>query len=307
MRWVLALAGLSVSVGMAHAQVGPDEPAPEVREAESTAAEPEAESEPTDARTTTAAVERQLEVGRALYLQLDFPGVIDAMTRALAVPGASHRQRLEAFEYLGAANLVIDREAEARDAFGRMLAIDPYHALREPSGSPKIRDFVERLRRERVSDAALDPELELVVDAPEAARASATMPIAVQARGAEVASVRVHHRSDEERQWRATELAPAGEGAFEGEVPTPVTTGRMLLYAEARNGEDDLVGRAGEPHWPLEVDVRDELPEPLIRQWWLWTLVGVAVVGLGVGLGVGLSQGDDAPPGTLPPGRVELP
>jgi len=192
-------------------------------------------------------------------------------------------------------------------AFERMLAIDPYHVLREPSGSPKIRDFVESVRRQRVPDAAIDPELELVVDAPEAARASATLPVAVEARGAEVATVRVHHRSDEERDWQQTELAPAGEGAFEGAVPTPATTGRMLLYAEARNDRGSVVGRAGEPHWPLQVDVRDELPKPLLRQWWLWTLVGVAAVGLGVGLGAGLSQGDRAPPGTLPPGRVELP
>ncbi len=271
-------------------------------------APPEESAAPADApRTTSGEVERLLERGRQLYLQLDFPGVIDAMSRANAVPGASQGQRLEAFEYLGAANLVIDREVEARAAFERMLAIDPYHALREPSGSPKIREFVEQVRREQVADAAIDPELQLVVDAPEAARASATLPVAVRSQGATVASVRVHHRSDEEREWRATELAPAGEGDFEGEVPTPATTGRMLLYAEARDGSGSVLGRAGEPHWPLEVDVRDELPVPLIRQWWLWTLVGVAAVGLGVGLGVGLSQGDSAPPGTLPPGRVELP
>lgn len=281
---------------------------PEAEDATEIAAPAEEEAAPADApRTTPGEVERLLERGRQLYLQLDFPGVIDAMTRALAVPGADQGQRLEAFEYLGASNLVIDREAEARVAFERMLGIDPYHALREPSGSPKIREFVERLRRQLVADAAIDPELQLVVDAPEAARASATLPVAVRSEGAAVAAVRVHHRSDEERQWQATELAPTGEGAFEGEVPTPATTGRMLLYAEARDGAGSVVGRAGEPHWPLEVDVRDELPVPLVRRWWLWTLVGVAAVGLAVGLGVGLSQGDQAPPGTLPPGRVELP
>jgi len=300
MRWVALLTALSLTLPASAQELAEPEEATEVPEApEPTAGQPP--------RTTPGEVEHHLERGRQLYLQLDFPGVIDAMSRAIAVPGASQGQRLEAFEYLGAANLVIDREAEARAAFERMLAIDPYHALREPSGSPKIREFVERVRRAQVADAAIDPELELVVDAPEAARASATLSVAVRAEGAAVAAVRVHHRSDEERRWQATELAPAGEGAFEGEVPTPATTGRMLLYAEARDGAGSVVGRAGEPHWPLEVDVRDELPKPLLRQWWLWTLVGVAVVGLGVGLGVGLSQGDRAPPGTLPPGRVELP
>ena len=32
-------------------------------------------------------------------------------------------------------------------------------------------------------------------------------------------------------------------------------------------------------------------PEPVYKKWWLWTAVGVVVVGIGVGLGVGLSGG----------------
>ena len=215
------------------------------------------------------------------------------MNRALAVSGASPAQRLEAFEYIGASAVVMDRPDAAREAFRAMLGIDPYHALREPSGSPKIRNFVEELRRAQVPDAALDPELDLVAELPEAARAAATVSVAVRARGEggpAVVTVRVRHRSDEEREWSATELEPSAEGEFEGEVPTPRTTGRMLLYAEARDGAGRLVGRAAEPHWPLRVDVRDELPRPLIRQWWFWTAVGVAAVGLAVGLGVGLTR-----------------
>jgi tetratricopeptide (TPR) repeat protein len=32
---------------------------------------------------------------------------------------------------------------------------------------------------------------------------------------------------------------------------------------------------------------------PVYKKWWLWTIVGVAAVGLGVGLGVGLTAQDD--------------
>jgi hypothetical protein len=40
--------------------------------------------------------------------------------------------------------------------------------------------------------------------------------------------------------------------------------------------------------------------QPVHKKWWLWTIVGVAVVGagLGIGLGVGLSQGSNPPPGS---------
>ena len=304
----LLASGVSAQTGDDPESHGPSDAREQADESDARGdAEPDSAESPGPTRSAPEEAERHLGEGRALYLQLDFPAAIESMSRVLALSGATEAQRLEAYEYLGASYLVMGREAPAREAFEQMLRIDPYHALREPSGSPKIRAFVEELRAERVPDAALDPELELVVGVPEAARAGDTVSVEVRARGAEVASVRVRHRSDEEREWSATELAPRGEGRFEGAVPTPTTTGRMLLFAEARDGDRRVVGRAGEPHWPLEVDVRDELPKPLVRQWWLWTVVGVAVVGLGVGLGVGLSRPEQAPSGTLPPGRVELP
>lgn len=37
--------------------------------------------------------------------------------------------------------------------------------------------------------------------------------------------------------------------------------------------------------------------KPWYRKWWVWTIVGVAVVGAGVGLGVGLSQGGETSSG----------
>ena len=297
-------AGLVLSVALLAAPAwAQDDGAGTTREASERAGESRAPS-------ASTAAEAHLERGRQLYLQLDFPGTIDVMDRVLAISGASPAQRMEAFEYVGASQLVMDRPDAARTAFLQMLAIDPYHALQEPSGSPKIRAFAEALRREKAPDAALDPDLELTASAPEAARAASTVSVEVRAGGegaAAVASVRVRHRSDEEREWSATDLASRGEGRFEGELPTPTTTGRMLFYAEARDGVERLVGRAGEPHWPLGLDVRDEVPVPLVRRWWFWTLVGVAAVGLSVGLGVGLSQGERAPAGSLPPGRVELP
>ena len=251
-----------------------------------------------------AEAERHLATGRELYLQLDFPGAIEAMSRALAVSGAGAGQRLEAHEYRGASYLVMNDDSSAREAFGQMLRIDPYHALREPSGSPKIRSFVEGLRAEMVPDAALDPDAVFTAELPEAGRAGDTIAVRVTSAGISPTRVDVLHRSDEQRDWSRSALERRGE-AHEGSVPAPATTGRLLLYAEARDKSGRVVGRAGEPHWPLEVAIRDELPQPLVRRWWLWTLVGVAVVGATVGLGVVLTQPERAPAGSL--GRVELP
>ena len=102
-------------------------------------------------------VDRHLEEGRRLYRDLDFTGCVSAMNEALAVPGAHPAQRLEAYEILGAAYVVLDRPQNAEQAFREMFRLDPYHVVREPSGSPKIEQFVEELRARLVPDAALDP------------------------------------------------------------------------------------------------------------------------------------------------------
>ena len=45
---------------------------------------------------------------------------------------------------------------------------------------------------------------------------------------------------------------------------------------------------------------------PIYKRWWLWTLVGVVVVGATVGTALALTLPRSAPEGTLPPGKVNL-
>ncbi|MBX3250150.1 MAG: hypothetical protein KF901_23430 [Myxococcales bacterium] len=257
-----------------------------------------------------ARAERHLADGRRLYRELDFPGCVDAMHRALGVPGVTAAQRLEAFEMLGAAYVVLDREQEAAAAFREMFRLDPYHRVREPSGSPKIERFVEELRATLVPDAALDPNVELRALLPAAARVGRPVPVRVEVEGPRVvARVEVRQRPDDEREWRSVALRPSGD-AFEGELPAPSGRGRLELYAEGRNSAGQVVTRAGEPLVPIVLEVRERDAEqavPLRRRWWVWAAVGVAVVASAVVVGVVASRSERAPQGTLPPGRVELP
>lgn len=286
----------------------PAEGAPGEGEAESdaTPAGPEAPTPPPGSAAAVAA--EHLADGRRLYRELDFPGCVDAMQRALAVPGVGPAQRLEAYEYLGAANVVLDREAEAEAAFLAMFELDPYHRVREPSGSPKIERFVEALRARTVPDAALDGELRLEATLPRAARMERPIPVRVDVEGGEVASVRVHLRGDEETEWRSVAL-PGGPRTFEGELPGLDTTGRLEIYAQARDAARRVVARAGEPLVPLVVEIRERVedPTPLRSEWWLWTAVGVVAAGVALGVGVAVAGRETAPAGTLQPGRVELP
>lgn len=256
-------------------------------------------------------VDQHLSDGRQLYRDLDFTGCVAAMSAALAVPGAQPAQRLEAYEILGAAYVVLDRPEDAEQAFREMFELDAYHVVREPSGSPKIEQFVEELRARLVPDAALDPTARIDVTLPRATRADRETEVRAEVLG-RVATAHIVVRGDDETDWTRLEMERI-EAGFEGVIPPRETPGSIDLYVEGRDPQGRVVARGGEPLLPLTLQVRaaesggSSADVPLRRKWWLWTLVGIVAVGAAVGIGVGVAGGDRAAGGTLPPGRVVLP
>lgn len=266
------------------------------------------EAPPPPATSAASEVERYLADGRRAYRELDFPGSVDAMRRALNVPGVGAAQRLEAWEYLGAAYVVLDRDDEAEAAFREVFELDPYHRVREPSGSPKIERFVEGLRRRVVSDAALDPSVELRALLPAAARVGRPVSLRVEIEGPpSIARVEARVRPDDEREWRSVPLERVDEAAFEGELPAATERGNLELYAEGRDAEGRVVARAGEPLVPLVLPVRERDDVPVWKRPWLWVVVGAVVVASTVGIAVAATSRETAPNGTLPPGQITLP
>lgn len=256
-----------------------------------------------------AEVAHLVEEGRAHYRELEYLDAIDVLRRALASETATDAQRAEALEVLGATYVILDRDREARETFEELFAIDPYHPVREPTGSPKIARFVARVRAELVPDAALDPEVTLRAELPRAGRVGEDLRVRlrVSSPGA-IARVRLFVRGADAPAFVGLDAAPEGDALFLAVIPARPRSDELELYAMGRDDAERVVARAGSPLSPLVLPV--SLPEdaPLVEQWWLWTAVGggiaLAVV-LGVALGV--SSGQAAPSGTLPPGRVELP
>lgn len=276
-------------------------------------ASPAAAQQPDDPpplRGAAAEAARDLTEGRRLYSELEFVGAVEAYRRALAVSGVGDAARLEAWEMLAASYIVLDREREAREAVIAMLALDPYHRVREPSGSPKIARFVEAVRADHVPDAALDPEVQLRGELPRAGRVGASLHVAAVPEGpaGRVSSVTFFVRGADEREWSA-HRAELRDGAFVARIPARAAPDELELYAVARNADAQVVARAGEPLAPLllPVSLRGAEAPRLTQRWWFWTIVGVAAIGAGVGIGVGVSGSERASPGTLAPGRVQLP
>lgn len=249
---------------------------------------------------------RHLDEGERLYSELDFVAAIESLRRALGVSGISDGLRLEAYEYLGASYVVLEDEESAREAFLAMLELDPYHIVREPSGSPKIARFVEAVRRRVVSDAALDPNVHLRLELPRAIRVRDETTVAARVEGgSDIALLRLFFRGESDAEWRSTDSSELASIV----LPARDTVEELELYVEARDGQGRLVTRAGEPFAPLTVRVQSgpvESDSSFLESWWFWTAIGGAVT-IGLVIGILATTSSSAPNGTLPPGRVELP
>lgn len=252
-----------------------------------------------------------LESARQEYRDLQFERAVRTLTDLLGGEELAPAWRREALELLGSSLVVLDRDAEAAAAFREMLALDPYHRVAETS--PKITRFLERLRAEVVRDAALDPDAELRATIPDGATGGAPISVTLRAVGdaGRVVDARVHHRERGSRGYRREPAARTSAGRFEWVAELP--EGAFELYAEGLDEAGRVVTRAGDPLAPLPLVVGAPRPDDRgggggARRWWPWVVVAAVAAGLAVGLGVGLSRDAGTfPPGTLEPGRVELP
>lgn len=268
--------------------------------------------------------EARIADGRQRYADLDYEGAAEVLEGALELASLPPAAEARALETLGFSYVVLERLRDARRAFERLFAIDPYYDVREPTGSPRVEEFVEDVRRDAAPDAALDSDVDVRVELPRGARAGTTVTVRVRTNGGSVRGVVLVVRGETDGDWTRIE-ARRMEGGFEADVTLGASTedaSDLELYAEARDGRGRLVARAASPLAPLVLDVRPARDatgpsepggENLAEAWWLWTIVGVAVVGIGVGVGVGVATTSSgasvvrAPDGTLPPFRVELP
>jgi hypothetical protein len=210
--------------------------------------------------------------------------------------------------------VVLEQEDQAREAFLEMFAIDPYHVVREPSGSPKIARFVARIRSEAVPDAALDARVQLRAQLPRGGRVGRATRVRFRVTGPpRVARVQVFVRGVGDEDWETVE-AERSEGGFVAELPARSAPDELALYAEGRDTRDRVISRAGEPFAPLGLEIIPGSDGPttggtggsILGEWWFWTGIGVVVVGAVI-IGIAATPAANAPEGSLPPGRIELP
>jgi hypothetical protein len=254
------------------------------------------------------AIEKYLARGKQLFDDQEYAAVIQALTPVTRDARATRAQRLRALELIALSHFIRNDQGAARATFERILDIDPGYQLRDTSGSPKIREFFDELKRRLIPGYNPDAGADLEHAAPTAGAAARPIELEVRAtRGGErVFELVVATRRRGELGYRFTAGAPRGEGKWRFRVtPEPSSKPYVLeYYVEARDAGGAPIARIAAPDAPLEIalaaGVRDR--RQWYRRWYVIAGAG-AVVAAGVtGIAVAATRGPG--PGTLPPGSV---
>jgi hypothetical protein len=250
-------------------------------------------------------VRARLDRGQELFGELEYRKAIEILAPVPEDPAATRAQRLRALEVIGLSHLILGEEDGARRAFERLLAIDPGYQLRDDTGSPKIRDFFDQVKRAYVPGFAGSAELEH--SAPEGAAAGRPIELEVNITEGDdqVGAVTAHWRRRGVLDYRREPMRRVDGRRWRGRFQLPASPNRYALeyYIEARDAGGGPVGRVAGPETPLSIPVAPgagDQPSPWYRRW--YTVAGVAV--LGVATVVVFATADSAPDGSL--GNVTL-
>lgn len=248
----------------------------------------------------------RLARARALLERQDFGDARRAFEKALGGGGLDPVGVRDAYRGLAESSAALRRPDDARDAYIRLLLVDPTHYV--PSdASPIVREpfaqAQEALREGGVGPIGWTSPRRIPGDEP------LTIEVDLPGDVAPGFAVRVE-----------VTVRPGGGGAAStiaadrGRAVIPAGTldgvERLEIAIAVYDEHDNLVAALGTADEPLVVAVggeveeapaepaagRDEPRRRWYQRWWFWTIVGAVVVGAAVAIPVGLTAGSDDDP-----------
>lgn len=253
-------------------------------------------------------VRRRLAEGRKLYEEQEYRAAIRTLAPVGRDTTATRAQRLEALELLGLCSFILGDEAQAREAFEDLLAIDPGYSLREASDSPKIRKFFERVKKAYIPDYEPTARVSLEHAAPDSAVAGRRLELVVEvSKGAElVKEVNLRWRRRGVLQYERTSMNAQGEARWRARFTPPSDEAGYALeyFIEAEDIAGAQLARIAGPETPLALSLSGapDASPAWYRRWYVW--VGAGAVVLGTAAVIVVTSGDSAPSGSL--GTVDL-
>ncbi len=260
------------------------------------------------ARAVPDAAERireRLREGRRLYDEQEYRKAIRELAPVNRADAATRAQKLEALELLGLCWFILGDEAEAREAFEDILAIDAGYELREASGSPKIRAFFQKVKKAYLPDYTIDSRVSLDHSAPRSGTAGRRLEISVYVTSGQesIKTVAVTIRRRGWTSWASSViLRNVKDNHYRARFNAYADNADYVLeyYIQAIDAAGRDLARVGGPEDPLSIPIEGAPVQDgaWYRKWYIWVGAGVAVAGAAA---VIAASGDSAPSGTLGP------
>ncbi len=268
---------------------------------------------PASADVDPQTIEQYLTRGRQLFDDLDYAGAIQTLAPVTRDARATRAQRLRALELTALAHFIRNDQGAARATFERILDIDPGYQLRDTSGSPKIRQFFDDLKKQLIPNFDPNAGADLEHAAPTAGTSGRPIELDVRATrgGDRVFELVLATRRRGELAYKIAQATPRGDAKWRARLVPELSPKPYVLeyYVEARDAGGGALARIAAPDSPLEIALAGgALTERKKAPWYgRWYVIagGAAVVAAGLtGFVVATTRGPD--PGTLPPGSVTL-
>lgn len=247
-----------------------------------------------------------VQQGSSLYDELRFEEALQVLSAALIRAGNSAGERATTLRLLAFTYLALDREEEAEGAYRLLLVIDPaFQPATEVS--PRFREFFalvkQRFEAEGSSGVAESPPAETPVRIQHASPAQADREHSVELRatledpGGRIARLVLAYRQGTSDVFRRMETRLVG-AEYVAEIPGEDVRPPLVEYYFEGLDETGLpVVSRGDVAAPLRIAVEAPAEGSVLRKWWFWTIIAVAVGGA-VATAVVLTRPDDSQ-GTL--------
>jgi hypothetical protein len=236
-----------------------------------------------------------LERARAMIERQEYAQARRALQGLLESGGMQRDQLVETYRHLAECAAALRDPDAAREAFVLLLAMDP--AFYVPTEeSPLVRGPFEQARAFWETHQRPGLSFTPPVGPPPPGPAVVQADVRRGDRPALAHAATLHVRRSD-GTYRDVE-APEGRA----EIPPEDLEGadELSLYFTLHDEWGNTTAEAGSAASPLIIALREEADEPdarqprrWYRQWWFWSIVGAAVVGLAVGLPVGLATSDE--------------
>jgi tetratricopeptide (TPR) repeat protein len=233
------------------------------------------------ADTGNAAIDK----GIALYDDLEFEAAIDALNAAVKQKNLTRAELVEGYKYLALAHVALNHDAEAKDAFRKLLEASPSYNLPRTE-SPRALDLFDD-----VKSVVAPRDVVRLTQTASPARPRSGQPITVSVAVVDEMNnhdhVTVYHRVRGQKTFSSVIALPIGNGRYNATISGSLVSGAAIEYYVAAESSDNRAltteGSESEP-MVLLIDKGSD-STPVYGRWWFWAGLGtVLLAGAAVGL-----------------------